>query len=315
MYFGKLHGYDPDVAAATATTGCGDAPLPSCSSELSPAEAALLAGMIANPSAFNPIAFPAAARARRDLVLSDMYRQGYISRAQYEGKEGLQEPLPKAADIAQPEEPPAAPYFTSWLQPQVIAAMERGGVPAKVAEYRAYYGGLKIRTTIDLRMQQAAQQAITQDLPQGPGMPAASLVAIDNRTGQVRAMVGGPLVDGQENFQKYPFNLATEGFRQPGSAFKPFTLAVALQHGYGPSSVFDSRPLDLIVPNSGGKEHYMVKNFGNEYSGPISLASATIVSDNSVFTQLGLSPGVGTKRISAWRRRWGSGRRSPPTPR
>ena len=234
-----------------------------------------------------------------------MYRQHYISLTQYEGKEGLQEPLPTAADIEQPEEPPAAPYFTSWLQPQVISAMERGGVPAKVAEYRAYYGGLKIRTTIDLRMQQAAQEAITQDLPQGPGLPAASLVAIDNKTGQVRAMVGGPLTDGQENFQKYPFNLATEGFRQPGSAFKPFTLAVALEHGYGPSSVFDSKPLDLIVPNSGGKEHYMVKNFGNEYSGPISLATATDVSDNSVFTQLGLSPGVGTKNISKMANRMG----------
>ncbi|HEY6526224.1 MAG TPA: transglycosylase domain-containing protein, partial [Solirubrobacteraceae bacterium] len=305
VYFGKLHGYDPNVAADAAKNGCGDPPLASCSSVLTPAESALLAGMIANPSAFNPISFPSAAKARRDLVLADMYRQHYISLAQYEGKEGLQEPLPTAADIEQPEEPPAAPYFTSWLQPQVIAAMERGGVPAKVAEYRAYYGGLKIRTTIDLRMQQAAQEAITQDLPQGPGLPAASLVAIDNKTGQVRAMVGGPLVDGQENFQKYPFNLATEGFRQPGSAFKPFTLAVALEHGYGPGSVFDSKPLDLIVPNSGGKEHYMVKNFGNEYSGPISLASATDVSDNSVFTQLGLSPGVGTKNISKMATRMG----------
>ena len=124
-------------------------------------------------------------------------------------------------------------------------------------------------------MQEAAVAAITREPAQRPGHAAASLVAIDNKTGQVRAMVGGQLVNGDEDYTKYPFNLATEGFRQPGSAFKPFTLAVALEHGYGPSSVFDSKPLDLIVPNSGGKEHYMVKNFGNEYSGPISLASAT----------------------------------------
>ena len=56
----------------------------------------------------------------------------------------------------------------------------------------------------------------------------------------------------------------------------PSLLAVALQHGYGPSSMFDSKPLDLIVPNSAGKEHYLVRNFANEYSGPISLAAATI---------------------------------------
>ena len=116
-------------------------------------------------------------------------------------------------------------------------------------------------------------------------------------------MVGGPLVDGQEDYQKYPFNLATEGYRQPGSAFKPFTLAVALQHGFSPDSVIDSKPLNLIVPNSGGKEHYLVKNFGNQYSGPISLADATAQSDNSVFTQVGLA--VGTKRVARMARAMG----------
>ncbi|MGH2892672.1 MAG: transglycosylase domain-containing protein, partial [Solirubrobacteraceae bacterium] len=298
VYFGKSLGYDPGAATDETPSRCGDAPLPSCSSRLNPAQAALLAGMVANPSAFNPLQPDTrpAAKARRDLVLKDMLNLDKITRQQYDYYRNW--PLPTDSDIEQPEEPPAAPYFTSWVGPQVVSAMERGGVSPSIAGYRAYYGGLKIRTTIDLPMQQAARATIAQDLPSGPDMPAASLVAIDNRTGQVRAMIGGPLVDGEEDFPKYPFNLATEGFRQPGSAFKPFTLAVALQHGYGPSSVFDSKPLDLIVPNSSGKEHYMVKNFANEYSGPISLAAATIVSDNSVFTQLGLSPGVGTKNIA-----------------
>ncbi len=297
VYFGKVHGYDPNLSSTQAQGGCGDAPLPSCSSRLAPWEAALLAGMVANPSAFDPVAHPQAAKARRKLVLTDMLSQHYITRAQYE--KGINEPLPPAADIEQPAEPPAAPYFTSWLRPQILSAMGLGrGVAPQIAEYRAYYGGLKIRTTIDLPMQQAAQQAIANGLPSGPGEPTASLVAIDNQTGQVRAMVGGPLVDGQPDFAKYPFNLATEGLRQPGSAFKPFTLAVALEHGYGPDSVFDSKPLNLIVPNSSGKEHYVVKNFGGEYVGPTTLASATAASDNSVFTQLGLSPGVGTHRIA-----------------
>ena len=74
-------------------------------------------------------------------------------------------------------------------------------------------------------MQQAAEQAISSELPTGSGLPSASLVAIDNRTGEVRAMVGGPIVNGEEDYTQFPFNLATEGYRQPGSSFKPFTLA------------------------------------------------------------------------------------------
>jgi penicillin-binding protein 1A len=293
VYFGKFHGLDQTDVATGDTSGCGDAPRPPCASVLAPWEAALLAGMVAAPSSFDPIANPKPTLARRNLVLSDMLQQGYISRRQYD--QGIGKPLPTSNDLEQPQEPTAAPYFTSWLRPQILTAVGHG-VPARVAEYRAYYGGLKIRTTIDLPMQQAAVNAISADLPSGPGEPAASLVAIDNKTGEVRAMVGGPLVNGREDFQKYPFNLATEGHRQPGSAFKPFTLAVALQRGFTPDSVIESRPLDLIVPNSGGKEHYFVKNFGNQYSGPITLANATTVSDNSVFTQVGIS--VGTKHVA-----------------
>ena len=200
-------------------------------------------------------------------------QQHYITEQQY--LYGRKQPLPTAALIQQPQEPAAAPYFTSWLRPQILAAMGLGkpGVPDSVAEYRAYYGGLKIRTTIDLGMEQAADQAISEELPSGSGLPGASLVAIDNKTGEVRAMVGGPIVNGEEDYSQYPFNLATESQRQPGSAFKPFTLAMALESGkYGPDSIIDSAPQNFIVPNSGGKEHFIVHNFGNTYSGPITLA-------------------------------------------
>ena len=194
-----------------------------------------------------------------------MLAQRYITRAQYEY--GIHRKVPHDPSlIEQPQEPAAAPYFTSWVTPQILKA---------VGPFRAYYGGLKIRTTIDLKLQQAAEQAVTEELPTGPGEPTASLVSIDNATGQVRAMVGGPLVDGHQDYERYPFNLATLGERQPGSSFKPFTLAVALQHGYTPDSVFDSKPLNLVVPNSGGKEIYHVHNDDNEYRGPITVAEAT----------------------------------------
>ena len=178
------------------------------------------------------------------------------------------------------------------------------GVPENVAEYRAYYGGLKIRTTLDLGLQQAADQAISQELPYGEGLPGASLVAIDNKTGQVRAMVGGPIVNGQEDYNQFPFNLATEARRQPGSSFKPFTLAMALESGkYGPDSIIDSAPQNFVVPNSGGKEHFIVHNFGDTYSGPITLADATDISDNTVYSQVGIN--VGTKKIAKFAKRAG----------
>jgi penicillin-binding protein 1A len=152
---------------------------------------------------------------------------------------------------------------------------------------------LKIRTTLDLQLQQAAQQAIDAEFPPGSNGPTAALVAIDNRTGEVRAMVSG----GSGSWNQSQFNLATQGHRQPGSAFKVFTLAEALRTGeYGPSSVIDSAPQDFIVPNSAGKEHFIVHNFGNTYSGPITLQEATDISDNSVFSQVGIH--VGTLRIA-----------------
>ncbi len=219
--------------------------------------------------------------------------------------EGINAPLPTAADIQQPEEPSAAPYFTSWLRPQILAAVGLGHhVPQNVAEYRAYYGGLKIRTSLDLEMQKAAEQAVSSELPYGSNLPTASLVAIDNKTGEVRAMVGGPVIDGKEDFARFPFNLATEGHRQPGSAFKPFTLAEALMSGkYTPDSVINSAPQDFIVPNSGGKEHFIVHNFGNTYSGPITLTDATTISDNSVYSQVGIA--TGTKKIARLAKRMG----------
>jgi penicillin-binding protein 1A len=306
VYFGKVHGYNSAVSSSSsqASSGCGDAPRSPCASVLEPWEAALLAGMVADPTAFDPLLHPHAAMQRRNRVLEDMLEQHYITEQQY--VYGKRQPLPTAALIQQPQEPAAAPYFTSWLRPQILASMGLGqpGVPDSVAEYRAYYGGLKIRTTIDLGMEQAADQAISEELPSGSGLPSASLVAIDNKTGEVRAMVGGPIVNGQEDYSQFPFNLATEAERQPGSAFKPFTLAMALESGkYGPDSIIDSAPQNFIVPNSGGKEHFIVRNFGDTYSGPITLQDATDISDNTVYSQVGIN--VGTKKIAHFARRAG----------
>jgi len=91
------------------------------------------------------------------------------------------------------------------------------------------------------------------------GLPAARVgdFASDPLVLGLVPCIGGPIVTGQEDYNQFPFNLATEGHRQPGSSFKPFTLAVALESGpYLPDSIIDSAPQDFIVPNSGGKEHF-----------------------------------------------------------
>jgi penicillin-binding protein 1A len=295
VYFGKAHGYQATPTPGQTQGVCGDPnaqdpSIPKCARELNPWESALLAGMVSNPSAYDPLAHPQAAKARRNTVLLDMLEMHYITRAQYD--DYIIRPVPTDAALQLPQEPPTAPYFTSWLRPQILEAIRREGVPPNLVDYRAFYGGLKIRTTIDLTLQQAAQQAIESEFPPGSNGPTATLVAIDNRTGEVRAMVSG-----NTQYAQVPFNLATQGHRQPGSAFKPFTLAEALITGkYGPDSIINSAPQDFIVPNSRGKEHFIVHNFGNTYSGPISLRAATAISDNSVYAQVGIN--TGTARIA-----------------
>jgi len=136
-----------------------------------------------------------------------------------------------------------APYFTTWVRQQLI---DRFG-PEK-----AFEGGLKIKTTLDLDLQNAAQAAVDKYFSY-PNGPTASLVAIDNKTGYVRAMVGG------RDYATSPFNLATQGQRQPGSSFKPFILAQALREGASVNDLWPSRQRDFIVPGTKGSVRSRVK--------------------------------------------------------
>ncbi len=316
VYFGWAHGYDSSNPEA-GQDSCGDADAQhpyrkECASTLTPAQAALLAGMVANPSAFNPAGTQserAAAKVRRDLVLEDMYHQHYISYGEYQYS--VNRPLPPVADIKQPQQQPsAAPYFTSWVEPQVVRALEGEGLSPKQAQYEAYYGGLKIKLSIDLDLQNEAQAVINHELPSGEGLPTASLVAISNKTGEVRAMVSG---DGPD-YQQSPFNLATMGYRQPGSSFKVFTLSAALSKGLiSPYTEFDSHQLTINFVKQGGNAFYApngtgrfpVHNFGNVYSGWIPMTVATATSDNSVFAQLGTEKGMGTETVANYARLMG----------
>ncbi len=278
-YFGQ----EPDHA------GCGTPGHSLCVEELKPWEAALLAGIIQSPTEYDPATHPTAARERRDVVLTQMLDQGYLTRSMYEAS--VREPLPSASAVQAPHvqlvDGVDVGYFTSWVQQQVI---ERYGAP------RTFAGGLKIKTTLDLELQRAAEQAIEGYLP-GSEEPNAALVAIENSTGEVRAMVGG------RNYDESPFNLATEGERQPGSAFKAFDLAAALEDGISPYSVWTSKEKEFIVPNSDGRERFVVHNDEGNYTGENTLLEATAFSDNSIYAEVGLK--VGTHKIALLAHRMG----------
>jgi penicillin-binding protein 1A len=294
IYFGN-GAYGIESAAQTyfgsqpKHLGCGTPGHELCVQELEPAEAALLAGIIQSPTEYNPADSPLEAKTRRDVVLQQMFEQGYIGRAVY--NESLNQPLPTAREIQTPQQPLVdgvdVGYFTSWVQQQVI---ERYGAP------RVYNGGLRIKTTLDLGMQRAAEQAVSGYLP-GPEGPTAALVAIENSTGEVRAMVGG------RNYDETPFNLATEGERQPGSSFKAFDLAAALEDGISPESEWPSREKTFFVHGPGGTEKFVVHNDEGADTGENSRTNATAYSDNSIYAEVGLK--VGTRHIADLAHRMG----------
>jgi penicillin-binding protein 1A len=254
---------------------------PHCAAVLEPAEAALLAAMIASPSAYSPIDNPRAALERRNLVLGRMRDQYFLPPSEY--AQGVHEALPPRNRITPPRKVSKAPYFSSWVEDQLVKRYGTGNT---------FGGGLKIRTTLDLDYEAAAEQAINGRLA-GVG-PSAALVAIDNKNGGVRAMVGG------SDFQKRPFNLATQGLRQPGSAFKPFTLIAALERGVSPGRTFVSAPKVLEGPRG----PFRVKNYNDSYAGVTTLAGATTTSDNSVYAEVGYKL-VGTSGVARVARRMG----------
>jgi penicillin-binding protein 1A len=294
IYFGN-GAYGIEAAArtyfGTAHPGCGE-PGRRCAQVLAPAEAALLAGMVASPNGYDPLANREAAGQRRALVLQRMVEQRYITPAQRE--EALATSLPTSKDIRPPVEDTAHPYFTSWVKQQVVDKLGGGQAGAR----KAFEGGLTVQTTLDARLQEAAQNAVDAWLPWQEG-PRASLVALENDTGEVLAMIGG------DDYSTAPFNLATQGQRQPGSAFKPFILAQALGSGISPDSTWTSAKMAHCVTRKKGRciEEFEVNNYEDAYAGISTLRTATTFSDNAVYAQVGIK--VGTGKVADLARRMG----------
>lgn len=265
IYFGN-GAYGIESAAETyfakAHPGCQ----PKCAQKLLPWEAALLAGVIASPSGYDPLVYPARATERRDLVLTNMYNQGYITKEILE--QGKITAVPTADEITRSKEDSAAPYFSTFVRQQLVDRYGAG---------TAFGGGLRVYTTLNLEMQQAAKRSIEATLPVGG--PSASMVAIENKTGKIRALYGG------DNYDERPFNLATQGQRQPGSSFKPFTLIAALRK-YSLGSTWKSAPIGKA--GSGTR----IINYDDNYLGSTTLLNATTTSDNTAYVRVGLQVGV-----------------------
>jgi penicillin-binding protein 1A len=243
-------------------------------SKLNLTESALIAGLPQAPSEYNPILNPAAAKERRNQVLRQMAKQGYVSaeRARVAQQKGL------GLDVSESYFEHREPYFFDYVENELIE---------KYGARLVRQGGLKVRTTIDLGLQQVGLEAMRGALPYSTD-PAAALVSVDPRNGQVRAMVSSADYDATQ------FNLAAQGRRQPGSTFKTFVLTTAIKQGIDPySTYYTSKPLDLDLPYWG---HWEVATADEGYQGTVNLQQATVSSDNTVFAQLDLD--VGPKSVA-----------------
>jgi len=232
--------------------------------DLTLAESALLAGIPANPSAFDPVLNPRAAKARRGVVLRLMREQNLVTDEEF--REANRAPMPSPESVSLPETQGPAGYFAEYVKQQLIDHYGSGEV---------FGGGLKVTTSIDIELQQLARRAVDEWLGERNG-PSAALVAVDPRDGRVLAMYGG------SSFKESQFNLAVQGERQSGSAFKPFVLAAALESGISPQTTFESQPTTIHL----GDRAWTVGNYEGSYLGTIDLVKATASSDNAVYAQL-----------------------------
>ncbi|MGH2686074.1 MAG: penicillin-binding protein, partial [Actinomycetota bacterium] len=249
-------------------------------------ESALLAGLIAGPGRWDPLDRPFAALERRNFVLQRMHDLGMISKNQLEMARS--EPLGLRPNIEQQEYP--APYFVDYVKHELLTD-ERWGESYADRYNFLFKGGLRIFTTIDLRMQRAAENAVNGILSQ-PTDPYGALTAVDPRTGEILAMVGGRNYWARRSEDRYAkVNLATGGStgRQAGSSFKPFALVAALENGIPPSKTYPA-PSSIVLdePPCGSEDYpWNVENYeGSSYGGALTVEQATISSVNVVFAQI-----------------------------
>ncbi|HEX4110614.1 MAG TPA: transglycosylase domain-containing protein [Solirubrobacteraceae bacterium] len=242
--------------------------------ELNLAQCALLAGLPQAPSEYNPFLDRSAATIRRNEVLTKMFQLGYISYAQEQ--RAIATPVVVHANDYYGNR--VEPFFFNYVQQQLIG---RYGL------HTVEHGGLRVYTTINLKMQQEARSSIAEVLDD-PGDPSSAIVTLNPNNGYIEAMAES------ESYDQSNFNLAAQGLRQAGSTFKAIDLADALAHGVDP---FETTYLSHTLPDGWLKDYptYNVHTFENtSLDKEENLVQATLTSDNTVYAQLAADLGETT---------------------
>ncbi|MCL4812111.1 MAG: PBP1A family penicillin-binding protein [Vicinamibacteraceae bacterium] len=259
-------------------------------SNLTVPEAATLAGMIQAPPVYSPLRNPERCTERRNLVLREMATAGYLSADA--ATRASQAPL-VTATLAVDDE---APYFVD----------EIGAIFADQYPALALTDDVELHTTLDLHLQRIAQQAVIEGLGKVEtqlrrkrrGRPQAALIAIDPRTGDVLAYVGG------RSYGQSQFNRVAHARRQPGSVFKPFVYLAAFEHAAALGRR-DITPATIVIDEPttfyDGVEEWTPRNYQGEYSGPITLRRALALSRNVATARVAEMTGYG-EIARLWRR-------------
>ena len=241
-------------------------------SELNLEECALLAGIPKSPNYYSPFNDIQAAKERRNLVLEQMAKYKYISTAEANAAKVTEIAL---AQPDLPEEQQDAEPFITFVTQLLI---KKYGADA------IYKDGLKVYTTIDLDMQRMAKNSLAENLPNdytdanGIQQPQGAIVALDPKTGYIKAMVGGRGTD--------QFNRAAQAERQPGSAFKPFVFAAALENGFTPDTIIEDKPINI-----GG---WQPQNDSRRFSGAVPMRTVATFSMNVPTVRIAQKLGMDT---------------------
>ena len=235
-------------------------------------EAALLAALPKAPSKYSPFTDSKKSLNRRNYVLKRMFQTGFINKEEY--RRSLADSIPEKIYARKYQ----APYYVDYCR----TALE------KMVGDRLYTSGLKIYTTLDYRMQQVAEKAVYNGIDKlekrGIKGVQAALLAIDIKTGRIKAMVGGT------NFWDSQFNRVTQAKRQPGSTFKPSVFLTALNQGLKPDDMIEDKKINYYVKGQAGA--WTPLNYSKKYHGRVTLKTALALSFNAATVNLASKVGI-----------------------